>query len=72
MNGLEFLRTIRQEPDLMRSVVFVLTTSNRDEDKIAAYNEHVSGYILKDKAGQGFLEAIRLLDCYQLIVELPL
>lgn len=71
MNGIEFLRAIRQDPALKRSVVFILTTSNRDEDKLAAYKEQAAGYILKDKAGQGFLEAIRLLDSYQLIVELP-
>lgn len=72
MNGLEFLRAIRQDPALNRSVVFILTTSNREEDKVAAYKEQVAGYILKEKAGRDFLEAIRLLDCYQLLVELPM
>src|SRR5690349_16771786 len=51
MNGLEFLRAIRQDAALKSSVVFILTTSNREEDKWAAYNDQVAGYILKEKAG---------------------
>lgn len=71
MNGLEFLKTIRQDPTLKQSIVFMLTTSNREEDKLAAYKKQVAGYILKEKAGRDFLAAIQLLDCYQLVVELP-
>lgn len=71
MNGIEFLHTIRQDPALKQSVVFMLTTSDRAEDKLAAYTEQVAGYITKEKAGQDFLEAIQMLDAYQLVVELP-
>src|SRR5690606_21942978 len=39
MNGIEFLQALRQDPELKQSIVFVLTTSNRDEDIMAAYNE---------------------------------
>ena len=71
MNGIEFLQTIRQDPALKYSVVFVLTTSEREEDKLAAYNEQIAGYILKANAGRDFLEMLQLLDSYQLLVELP-
>src|SRR5690606_7403123 len=37
MNGLEFLRSLRTDPVLQRDIVFVLTTSERDEDKLEAY-----------------------------------
>ena len=71
MNGLEFLRQLRQDPDLKSSVVFVLTTSNRPEDKVAAYQKQVAGYILKENVGQNFRDAIRLLKDYQTVVILP-
>jgi CheY-like chemotaxis protein len=71
LNGLEFLHAIRQDSDLRRSIVFVLTTSNNDEDKMAAYNEQIAGYLLKSSAGEDFMNVIRLLDSYQLIVEFP-
>ena len=71
MNGIEFLQALREDPDLQRSIVFVLTTSNRDEDKMAAYNGHVAGYILKSRAGEDFLEVIKLLRSYWRIIEFP-
>ena len=71
MNGLELLKRIREDPDLNPSVVFILTSSNQVEDKLAAYNAQIAGYILKQKAGQDFREMIRFLECYQSIVELP-
>ena len=71
MNGLEFLRALRADPELSRTVVFVLTTSDREEDKVAAYENHVAGYILKSRAGEDFLEVIRLLRVYWRLVEFP-
>jgi CheY-like chemotaxis protein len=71
MNGLEFLHALRQDPELRRSIVFMLTTSNSDEDKVAAYNEQIAGYLLKSNAGEDFMNVIRLLDSYQCAVEFP-
>ena len=71
MNGLEFLKELRADPELRRSVVFVLTTSNRDEDKVAAYDAHVAGYLLKSRAGEDFVNLINMLDAYWRIVEFP-
>src|SRR6187397_467288 len=51
MNGLEFLEAVRADPGLAQSVVFILTTSNRDEDMMAAYNRQIAGYLLKSRAG---------------------
>ena len=71
MNGIEFLRSLRSDPHLARTVVFVLSTSDREEDKVAAYDHHVAGYILKSRAGEDFLEVIKLLKVYWRLVELP-
>ena len=71
MNGVEFLEALRADPDLARTVVFVLTTSDREEDKVAAYDHHVAGYILKSRAGEDFLEVVELLRAYWRLVELP-
>ena len=71
MSGLEFLEAVRSDPDLRRSVVFVLTTSESDEDKVAAYDQFVAGYILKSRAGEDFLEVIKLLQSYWRVVEFP-
>lgn len=71
MNGIELLQNIRQDPDLHRSVVFVLTTSNADTDRMAAYDLNIAGYILKAKAGLEFERVIELVDQFERNVEFP-
>tara|TARA_B110001454_G_scaffold21735_1_gene21072 strand:- start:32102 stop:32530 length:429 start_codon:yes stop_codon:yes gene_type:complete len=71
MGGLELLNTLRNDPSLETSVVFVLTTSKDDEDKLAAYKQHIAGYIVKEKLDDGFEDLVKLLDHYWRLVELP-
>ncbi len=71
MNGIELVAEIRADPALKKLVVFILTTSHRDEDMAAAYDLHVAGYILKEKAGEDFLRLIALIDSFWRVVELP-
>jgi len=71
MNGIELLRKIRQSPDHRDSIVFVLTTSNDEQDKIDAYGLNVAGYMLKTDMGTSFTRAISLIDNYWKVVEFP-
>lgn len=71
MNGIELLRAIRESEELRDSIVFVLTTSNDEQDKIDAYDLNVAGYMLKSDMGTSFMRAIELIDNYWKVVELP-
>ena len=71
MTGIELLRELRADPDLHDTVVFVLTTSRNEQDKVAAYDAHVAGYIAKEDTGPGFIGLVSLLDSYWRIVDLP-
>jgi CheY-like chemotaxis protein len=71
MNGFEFLEELREDSDLKSSIVFVLTTSNREEDMLAAYKERIAGYFVKNNVGEGFLAVPDLLNSYWRIVEFP-
>jgi CheY-like chemotaxis protein len=71
MNGVEFLRALRNDPQLRQSIVFVLTTSNRDEDKLAVYHWQVAGYLLKFETGPDYAGVIKLLNCYRQMVKFP-
>ena len=71
MSGLELLSVLRQDERLKRSIVFVLTTSDRPEDKMAAYNYQVAGYLLKSRNGEDFRGLIELLRNYGQLVEFP-
>ena len=64
MGGIEFLRELRSDPDLRSISVFVLTTSNDDCDRIAAYDLNVAGYILKPVSYESFSQAVATLGAY--------
>jgi CheY-like chemotaxis protein len=71
MNGLEFLREVRKDPELAPTPVVVLTTSNDDRDRIEAYNLNVAGYLLKPVTFTSFVELMAALNRYWTLVELP-
>ena len=71
MNGIEFLKELRGDSDLHDSVVFVLTTSDADRDKLSAYEQHIAGYLIKSNVGSGFVNLVNMLDAYWRYVELP-
>lgn len=71
MNGHEFLAEIRNDEKLKSSVVFVLTTSEAENDIYQAYQKNVAGYILKSRAGSDFANLVGLLDNYWRFVEMP-
>ena len=71
MNGIELLRKIRASQNTHDAIVFMLTTSNDEQDKIDAYNLNVAGYMLKSDMGTSFTRAISLIDNYWKVVEFP-
>ncbi len=71
MSGLEFLAEIRDDDVLKRSIVFVLTTSEDDRDKTAAYDKQIAGYLSKNDAGGDFLNVIQMLEQFQASVHFP-
>ena len=71
MGGLEFLEVIRNDKALKRCIVFVLTTSDSDNDRVAAYERHIAGYLVKSHAGDDFGGVTRLLDHYWRMVAFP-
>jgi CheY-like chemotaxis protein len=71
MNGIEFLDELRADPALRDHVVFVLTTSDDNRDKIAAYQRQVAGYLVKSNVGHNFTQLINLLQHYEDLIEMP-
>ncbi|KYF56313.1 two-component system response regulator [Sorangium cellulosum] len=71
MNGIEFLRELRADPELVSTSVVVLTTSNDDRDKVGAFNLNVAGYLLKPVTFLSFVELMAALNKYWRLVELP-
>jgi len=70
MNGFEFLQHLRADSELKDLVVFVLTTSDAEEDRAKAYNQNVAGYMVKAAVGPQFRKLCILLDEYNSAVSL--
>ncbi|MDE4191804.1 response regulator [Phaeobacter gallaeciensis] len=71
MNGLELLGKIREDPQLRKTLIFMLTTSDDERDIEMAYLNNVAGYIVKARAGHMFLDLMTTLDNYWRVVEIP-
>lgn len=71
MNGIQFLRELRADPALRDNIVFVLTGSEAEEDKVAAYENHVAGYLLKSNVGGEFMNAVRMIGYFVGSVQFP-
>ena len=70
MNGIEFLKIIREDENLKNISVFVMTTSNEDSDKINAYNLNVAGYILKPLSFEKFITSVATLKNFWSLCEM--
>ena len=70
MNGIEFLRALRDDPELQGTVVVVLTTSDEERDRIEAYHFHVAGYLVKPVRFFSFVELMTTLNRYWTLMEM--
>jgi len=68
MNGLELLEELSTLEDKPNYEVFILTTSNSDQDIIRTHKYGVSGYILKEDLFEGLHEAFSQLDNHRLLL----
>ena len=71
MNGVEFLRVAKNDEQLKRIPVVVLTTSQEEQDKIESFNLGIAGFMLKPVDYKQFVEVVRAIDLYWTLSEFP-
>ena len=71
MNGVEFLRVIKNDASLRTVPVVVLTTSNEERDIRDTFMLSVAGYIVKPVDYSQFVDAMRTITHYWTVNELP-
>ena len=71
MDGHEFLAELRNDKDLRKVIVFVVTTSDNDVDVRSAYEQNVAGYILKEQSEECLLEKVCMLESFSNLIVLP-
>jgi CheY-like chemotaxis protein len=64
MNGIEFVATLKRDPELRIIPVVVLTTSSEEGDRIAAFSNSVAGYMVKPVDYPQFVGILRLIRDY--------
>ena len=71
-DGREVLRDMKEDAELRRTPVVVLTTSEAEEDVIAAYDLHANAYVRKPVDFDQFVAAVRAIDDFFItVVRLP-
>jgi CheY-like chemotaxis protein len=72
MNGREVLVELKSDPKLRRIPVIVLTTSQGEEDILAAYEMNANCYITKPVGWKAFMKVVGLIEDFWLtVVKLP-
>ncbi len=71
MDGLTVLEHIREDEKLHRLPVVILTTSKAEEDRLRSYDLGANAYIMKPVGFQNFAEAVRTINLFWELVELP-
>jgi CheY-like chemotaxis protein len=71
MNGIDFLRTIKQDLRLRRLPVVVLTTSKEDKDRLESFDLSIAGYMIKPVDYAKFVDVIRTIQLYWTLSEMP-
>jgi len=72
LSGLEVLAEIKQDDELKRIPVVIMTGSKRDQDVVSAYNHHANCYVTKPVDMEQFIGAVRKIeDFWFTVVRLP-
>jgi two-component system, response regulator len=71
VDGLEVLQHIKNSPELRSIPVVVLTSSDQEYDIVQSYEMGVNSYIRKPVDFEQFVEAIRNLGYYWLVLNEP-
>lgn len=71
VDGLEVLRRVRANPMTKLTPIVILTSSREDRDRLEGYSFGANSYIQKPVDFEQFVEAIRQLGLYWLVLNEP-
>lgn len=71
IDGIEVLKTVKEDPELKKIPVIMLTTSEREEDISEAYRYYANSYLTKPVGHKEFEERVRQIDFYWLLLNRP-
>ncbi|MEE3715229.1 response regulator [Tumidithrix elongata RA019] len=71
MNGLEFLKILKADPNWRKIPVVILTTSREEQDRLVSFELSAAGYIVKPLEYPDFVEKLLVIYNYWRLCEIP-
>ena len=71
LDGLSVLKRVRETKEFRRLPVIILTTSKAEEDRLRSYDLGANAYIVKPVGFENFSQAVRTINLFWQLVELP-
>lgn len=71
IGGIEVLRTVRDHPRIRHIPIVILTSSDEDRDRLAAYHSFANSYVRKPVDYNAFVDAAQELGLYWLVLNRP-
>jgi len=71
MNGIEFLKVVKADEQLRKIPVVVFTTSRNEKDILESFELSAAGYMVKPAGYKEFIDAVKTINEYWALSELP-
>lgn len=71
VDGLQVLRTVKQDERLRRIPIVMLTSSREEQDLVRSYESGANSYVLKPVDFQSFVESVKRLGIYWAVHNQP-
>lgn len=71
IDGLEVLKTIKNDPNLRTIPIVVMTSSREDRDILQSYTHGVNAYVVKPVAFDKFVEVVKTLGLFWVLTNEP-
>ena len=71
VDGLEVLRLVKEDPDLRKLPVVVLTSSREEQDLVRSYDLGVNAYVVKPVDFCAFMDAVKMLGGFWALLNEP-
>jgi CheY-like chemotaxis protein len=71
VDGLEVLKRIKDDPDLKKVPIVMLTSSHEEQDLVRSYDSGVNAYVVKPVGFESFIEAIKEVGLFWGVINQP-
>ena len=71
MNGLEFLKKVKEDPSIKTIPIIVLTTSDNENDVKTSFERGANGFMIKSSDFNEFMQTVKKIEDYWRASKMP-